>query len=125
MRVCAAGHISNRARQCLASYVVNDLQAPWLAGAEWFESCLVDYDVASNYVNWAYFAGVGNDPHRRKFDLVGQGERYDPQGHFLAAAAPLLPGTHTAPRGYHQVRPGAVLDPVGPTVRTAAEREAP
>lgn len=103
---------------------MHDLRAPWLAGAEWFESTLVDYDAASNYVNWAYFAGVGNDAHQRKFDLVGQGERYDPQAHFLAAAAPLLPGPHTAPRCYHEVRPDAVLDPEGPTVRTAAERGA-
>jgi deoxyribodipyrimidine photo-lyase len=30
-------------------------------GAEWFESLLIDYDVCSNWGNWNYTAGVGND----------------------------------------------------------------
>ncbi|KAF3225938.1 hypothetical protein TWF191_004968 [Orbilia oligospora] len=34
----------------------------WRIGAEWFEYCLVDYDVSEFWGNWQYCAGVGNDP---------------------------------------------------------------
>lgn len=30
----------------------------WRMGAEWFESCLLDYDPCSNYGNWTYGAGI-------------------------------------------------------------------
>lgn len=29
----------------------------WRMGAEWFETCLLDYDPGSNYGNWTYGAG--------------------------------------------------------------------
>jgi hypothetical protein len=29
----------------------------WRMGAEWFETWLLDYDLASNYSNWTYGAG--------------------------------------------------------------------
>ena len=38
-----------------------------------FEALLVDHDWAVNTVNWAYFAGVGNDPRDRVFRTVSQG----------------------------------------------------
>ena len=31
-------------------------------GAAYFEQQLLDYDVASNWGNWQYLAGVGADP---------------------------------------------------------------
>jgi len=41
---------------------------------------LVDFDVASNWGNWAYNAGVGNDPREdRMFNPVKQAHDYDPQ----------------------------------------------
>ncbi len=77
----ATGFMSNRGRQNVASYLVNDLQVNWLMGAEWFESMLVDYDVCSNYGNWNYIAGVGNDPRdNRYFNIEKQARTYDPQG---------------------------------------------
>lgn len=30
-------------------------------GVEWFEFLLIDYDVCSNWGNWNYIVGVGND----------------------------------------------------------------
>ena len=53
-------------------------------GAGWFESNLIDYDVCSNYGNWAYQAGVGNDPRKdRSFNLAIQREKYDPDNKFI------------------------------------------
>ena len=73
------GEISNRARQCAASYLIHDLHVPWWWGAQWFEYLLLDYDVSSNWGNWAYIAGVGADPRPvRKFNMQIQAQKYDP-----------------------------------------------
>ncbi len=78
-----SGWMSNRGRQNVASYLIHDLQLPWTWGAAWFEHQLIDYDASSNWGNWMYLAGVGNDPRPiRRFDPVSQAERYDPQGDF-------------------------------------------
>ena len=78
------GFMSNRGRQNVASYFVHDLHLPWHWGAAYFESLLIDYDCASNWCNWMYVAGVGNDPRHRKFNTQLQAERYDPKGEYQA-----------------------------------------
>jgi len=78
------GFMSNRGRQNVASYLINNLQGDWRLGAAWFESALIDYDVYSNYGNWTYLAGSGNDPRgQRSFNIDSQQERYDPKGNFV------------------------------------------
>lgn len=76
------GFMSNRGRQNVASYLVHKLGQDWRAGAAWFESMLVDYDVASNYGNWIYAAGVGNDPRDRIFNTKRQADMYDKNGDY-------------------------------------------
>ena len=71
------GWMSNRGRQNVASYFAKELLLDWRIGAAYFESQLLDYDVDSNYGNWMYVAGVGNDPRDRKFNTQTQAERYD------------------------------------------------
>lgn len=74
----ATGFVSNRMRQIVASYFIHELQQDWRIGAAYFESQLIDYDVSSNWGNWAYIAGVGNDPQSgRKFNIAKQEEQYD------------------------------------------------
>ena len=74
------GWLSNRGRQLVASHLIYEYGLDWRLGAAWFESQLVDFDVASNWGNWAYIAGVGADPRGgRIFDLESQAERYDPK----------------------------------------------
>ncbi|MEO0468574.1 MAG: DASH family cryptochrome [Bacteroidota bacterium] len=78
------GFMSNRGRQNVASFLVRDLGVDWRWGAEYFESVLIDYDPCSNWGNWNYVAGVGNDPREnRYFNVIGQGKRYDPEAEFL------------------------------------------
>lgn len=74
------GFMSNRGRQNVASYLVHRLKLDWRMGAAWFESLLLDYDVASNYGNWMYAAGVGNDPRDRVFNTKKQAGMYDGDG---------------------------------------------
>jgi deoxyribodipyrimidine photo-lyase len=77
------GFMSNRGRQNVASYLCNDLQLDWRYGAAYFEQQLIDYDVASNWGNWAYLAGVGNDPRgNRYFDIAKQARQYDGDGKY-------------------------------------------
>jgi len=76
------GWMSNRGRQNVASYFAKDLLLDWRIGAAYFEAMLIDYDVHSNYGNWMYVAGVGNDPRDRKFNVYLQAERYDANGTF-------------------------------------------
>ena len=72
------GFMSNRGRQNVASYFCNDLKLDWRYGAAYFEQQLVDYDECSNWGNWAYIAGVGNDPReRRYFNIEKQANDYD------------------------------------------------
>lgn len=76
------GWMSNRGRQNSASFFAKDLLLDWRIGAAYFESMLIDYDVHSNYGNWMYISGVGNDPRNRKFNVQLQAERYDTNGKF-------------------------------------------
>lgn len=76
------GWMSNRGRQNVASYFSKELELDWRIGAAYFESLLIDYDAHSNYGNWQYLAGVGNDPRDRKFNIKSQAEQYDPERKF-------------------------------------------
>ncbi|TDZ21333.1 putative cryptochrome DASH [Colletotrichum orbiculare MAFF 240422] len=81
------GYTSNRARQNVASFLTKHLGIDWRYGAEWYEYLLVDYDVSSNWSNWQYVAGVGNDPRgdNRIFNPVKQAFDYDKEGEYVKA----------------------------------------
>jgi len=83
--LAATGYLSNRLRQIVASYLIHDLACDWRAGAAWFESQLIDYDVYSNQGNWLYIAGRGTDPRGgRRFNPIKQAHDYDPDGAYQA-----------------------------------------
>lgn len=76
------GFMSNRGRQNVNSYWAKEWKQDWRIGAAYFEAMLVDYDVHSNWGNWMYNSGVGNDPRDRKFNIKSQAERYDTNGKY-------------------------------------------
>ncbi len=85
------GFMSNRGRQMVASFLVKDLKIDWRLGAEYFESVLIDYDVASNYGNWNYSAGIGADPREdRYFNVYKQANTYDSDCKFILKWIPEL-----------------------------------
>ena len=90
------GYTSNRARQNHASFLSKHLRLDWRLGAEWYECMLVDYDVGSNWGNWCYVAGVGNDPRgeARKFNPVKQGMDYDSKGEYIKSWVGELSGVY-------------------------------
>ena len=80
IELAETGFMSNRGRQNVASFWAKEWQQDWRIAAAYFESMLIDYDVHSNYGNWIYNAGVGNDPRDRKFNIKRQAEMYDGNG---------------------------------------------
>jgi deoxyribodipyrimidine photo-lyase len=89
--LAATGFMSNRGRQNVASFLTKNLGINWQMGAEWFESLLIDYDVCSNWGNWNYTAGVGNDARGfRFFNILKQSKDYDPQGEYVKHWLPEL-----------------------------------
>ena len=80
----STGYMSNRGRQLVASCFVHELSLDWRYGAAFMEQQLIDYDIASNWGNWQYLAGVGADPRgHRRFDLAKQTKIYDPKQEFI------------------------------------------
>ena len=86
------GYISNRGRQNVASFLSQNLAQDWRKGAAWFEHCLLDYDVGSNWGNWAYNSAVGTDPRQRYFHVINQAKKYDKKGEFVVQWIPELGG---------------------------------
>jgi len=82
LEIAHTGFMSNRGRQNVNSYLAKELKHDWRKGAAYFESLLIDYDVHSNWGNWMYNSGVGNDPRDRKFNIKSQAERYDPDNDY-------------------------------------------
>jgi deoxyribodipyrimidine photo-lyase len=87
--LAATGFMSNRGRQNVASYLALDLQLDWRTGADHFESLLLDYDVASNWGNWAAAAGVTGGRVNR-FNIVKQSKDYDADGAYVRHWCPEL-----------------------------------
>ncbi|WP_017292557.1 DASH family cryptochrome [Geminocystis herdmanii] len=80
----STGFMSNRGRQNVASFLTKNLGINWQMGAQWFESLLIDYDVCSNWGNWNYTAGIGNDARGfRYFNIPKQSKDYDYHGDYL------------------------------------------
>ncbi|WP_413719870.1 cryptochrome/photolyase family protein [Silicimonas sp. MF1-12-2] len=76
------GHMHNRARMIVASYLTKHLMCHWRIGQRWFEHCLIDWDPASNAMGWQWTAGSGPDaaPYFRVFNPATQLEKFDPEG---------------------------------------------
>ncbi len=88
------GWMHNRVRMIVASFLTKDLLIPWQEGARWFWDTLVDADLANNTMGWQWSAGCGADaqPFFRIFNPVSQGQRFDPDGAYVATWVPELAG---------------------------------
>lgn len=84
------GWISNRARMVSAQFLAKNLRVDWRRGEKVFKEWLLDGDTASNVGNWQWAAGLGvdNAPYFRVMNPVTQGEKHDPDGHWLRRWAP-------------------------------------
>ncbi|WP_111643058.1 DASH family cryptochrome [Marinimicrobium alkaliphilum] len=101
-QLLATGYMSNRGRQIAASCLIHELKCDWRYGAAFFEQHLLDYDVASNWGNWQYIAGVGADPRGgRHFNIDKQAQIWDPNGEFINRWAGAAPAQQLDSVDYH------------------------
>ena len=80
------GHMHNRARMLVASYLTKHLMTHWKIGADVFADHLTDWDPASNAMGWQWVAGCGPDaaPFFRIFNPDTQAGKFDPSGRYRA-----------------------------------------
>ena len=84
------GHMHNRVRMVVASFLCKNLAIHWRHGEEWFWDTLVDADPASNAFNWQWVAGSGDDaaPYFRIFNPETQAKRFDPEREYITRWVP-------------------------------------
>lgn len=86
------GWMHNRLRMIVGNFLCKHLRQHWKIGADWFMDTLIDADIANNTLGWQWVAGTGVDaaPYFRVFNPVTQGQRFDPNGNYLARWLPEL-----------------------------------
>lgn len=86
------GHMHNRVRMVVASFLTKHLLVDWRIGEAYFASKLLDYDLASNVGNWQWAAGSGCDaaPYFRVFNPTEQARKFDPAGRYINCWLPEL-----------------------------------
>ena len=90
-QLAAEGFMHNRARLLVASFLTRRLAVHWTEGARHFFDLLVDGDIANNAGNWQWVAGTGNDTRpNRRFNLLRQAGRFDPEGDYVRRYVPEL-----------------------------------
>lgn len=75
----ATGHMHNRVRMIVASFLCKHLLIDWRWGETYFAQRLFDYEQASNVGNWQWAAGSGVDaaPYFRIFNPTEQIKKFD------------------------------------------------
>ncbi len=73
------GHMHNRVRMVVASFLCKHLLIDWQWGEAYFAQKLYDYDLAANNGNWQWAAGTGCDavPYFRVFNPETQLRKFD------------------------------------------------
>lgn len=87
------GYLHNHARMWAASIWIFTLRLPWVLGADWFLTHLLDGDAASNTLSWRWVGGLhtAGKHYLARADNIArftQG-RFDPRGQLVEDAAPL------------------------------------
>ncbi len=75
----ATGHMHNRVRMVVASFLCKHLLIDWRRGEAYFAEKLLDYEQSSNVGNWQWAAGSGVDaaPYFRIFNPTEQTKKFD------------------------------------------------
>lgn len=75
----ATGHMHNRVRMIVASFLCKHLLIDWRWGETYFAIKLLDYEQSSNVGNWQWAAGSGVDaaPYFRIFNPTEQVKKFD------------------------------------------------
>ena len=79
------GHMHNRVRMLVASFLIKHLLIDWRWGETYFAEKLLDYDLSSNVGNWQWAAGSGVDaaPYFRIFNPITQKDKFDKERNYI------------------------------------------
>lgn len=88
----ATGHMHNRVRMIVASFLCKHLLIDWRWGETYFSTKLLDYEQASNVGNWQWAAGSGVDaaPYFRIFNPTEQIKKFDKDLKYIKKWVPEL-----------------------------------
>ena len=88
----ATGHMHNRVRMIVASFLCKHLLIDWRWGETYFAQKLLDYEQASNVGNWQWAAGSGVDaaPYFRIFNPTEQIKKFDKDLKYIKKWVPEL-----------------------------------
>jgi deoxyribodipyrimidine photo-lyase len=88
----ATGHMHNRVRMIVASFLTKHLLIDWRWGEAWFAQHLLDYDLSANNGNWQWAAGCGCDaaPYFRIFNPYEQTKKFDSRLEYIGKWVPEL-----------------------------------
>lgn len=86
------GHMHNRVRMIVASFLCKHLLIDWRWGEAYFASKLLDYEQSSNVGNWQWAAGSGVDaaPYFRIFNPTEQIKKFDNELKYIKKWIPEL-----------------------------------
>ncbi len=90
------GHMHNRVRMIVASFLCKHLLIDWRWGEAYFAQKLLDYEQASNIGNWQWSAGSGVDaaPYFRIFNPSEQIKKFDKDLKYIKKWIPELETTY-------------------------------
>lgn len=88
----ATGHMHNRVRMVVASFLCKHLLIDWRWGETYFAEKLLDYEQSSNVGNWQWAAGSGVDaaPYFRVFNPTEQVKKFDKSLEYIKKWVPEL-----------------------------------
>ena len=88
----ATGHMHNRVRMIVASFLCKHLLIDWRWGETYFAQKLLDYEQSSNVGNWQWAAGSGVDaaPYFRIFNPTEQIKKFDKELKYIKKWIPEL-----------------------------------
>jgi deoxyribodipyrimidine photo-lyase len=86
------GHMHNRVRMIVASFLCKHLLIDWRWGEAYFANKLLDYEQSSNVGNWQWAAGSGVDaaPYFRIFNPTEQVKKFDAHLQYIRKWVPEL-----------------------------------
>ncbi len=81
----STGHMHNRVRMVVASFLTKHLLIDWRWGERYFAQKLLDFELASNVGGWQWAAGSGCDaaPYFRIFNPYNQTEKFDKEEKYI------------------------------------------
>jgi deoxyribodipyrimidine photo-lyase len=84
------GHMHNRVRMVVASFLTKHLLIDWRWGERYFAQKLLDFELASNVGGWQWAAGSGCDaaPYFRIFNPYNQTEKFDKEEKYIKRWVP-------------------------------------